>query len=155
MGFEELEGVTRMRDPGLNLSEEDLTLDELRGLWKALDVDFSGLVDVDEFMHFMKDHGPQMHQLTEYSKQMRGLESRATTPSVATKEKKLKVEKKPGVYYQPKQKKRYTGRPNKGRGARRGVSFLHSFGFCGYFLRSREGRRRLQGFTKALRRDAY
>ena len=48
-----------MRDPGLNLSEEDLTLDELRGLWKALDVDFSGLVDVDEFMHFMKDHGPR------------------------------------------------------------------------------------------------
>ena len=93
MGFEELEGVTRMRDPGLNLSEEDLTLDELRGLWRALDVDLSGLVDVDEFMHFMKDHGPQMHQLTEYSKQMRGLESRATTPVVVT-EKKPTVEKK-------------------------------------------------------------
>ena len=101
-----------MRDPGLNLSEDDLTLDELQGLWKALDVDFSGLVDVDEFMHFMKDHGPQFHQLTEYSKQMRGLASRATTPSVLT-EKKVTVEKKPGVYYQPRPKKKYTGRPNK------------------------------------------
>ena len=29
MGFEELEGVTRMRDPGLNLREDELTLDEL------------------------------------------------------------------------------------------------------------------------------
>ena len=74
-----------MRDPGLNLSEEDLSLDELRGLWRALDVDVSGLVDVDEFMHFMKDHGPQMHQLTEYSKAMRGLESRAATPAAFVK----------------------------------------------------------------------
>ena len=122
-----------MRDPGLNLSEEDLTLDELRGLWKALDVDFSGLVDVDEFMHFMKDHGPQMHQLTEYSKQMRGLEPRATTPSVATKEKKLKVEKKPGVYYQPKQKKRYTGRPNKAEARGAALAFSTASAFVDTF----------------------
>ena len=69
-------------------------MDELRGLWRALDVDFSGLVDV-AVIALHEDHGPQMHQLTEYSKQMRGLESRATTPSVATKEKKPKLRRSP------------------------------------------------------------
>ena len=54
LGWEELEQVSRRRDPGLNLSEEKITLHELRGLWRAIDIDCSGDVTVDEFMHFMK-----------------------------------------------------------------------------------------------------
>ena len=54
LGWEELEQVSRRRDPGLNLSEEKITLNELRGLWRAIDIDCSGDVTVDEFMHFMK-----------------------------------------------------------------------------------------------------
>ena len=38
IGFEELEGVTRARDPGLNLDEERLSLADLRSFWKALDL---------------------------------------------------------------------------------------------------------------------
>ena len=73
LGFEELEGVTRMRDPGLNLAQKDLSTHDLKGLWKAIDADCSGDVTVDEYMHFMKAHGPQMHSLTDYSKKMRGI----------------------------------------------------------------------------------
>ena len=73
LGFEELEGVTRMRDPGLNLRESDLSTHDLKGLWKAIDKDCSGDVTVDEYMHFMRARGPQMHELTDYSKKMRGL----------------------------------------------------------------------------------
>ena len=54
LGWEELEQVSRRRDPGLNLSEDKITLNELRGLWRAIDIDCSGDVTVDEFMHFMK-----------------------------------------------------------------------------------------------------
>ena len=50
LGWEELEQVSRRRDPGLNLSEEKITLNELRGLWRAIDIDCSGDVTVDEFM---------------------------------------------------------------------------------------------------------
>ena len=59
LGFEELEGVTRMRDPGLNLKVDAVSQEELRGLWRAIDADSSGDVTVDEFMHFMKVHGPR------------------------------------------------------------------------------------------------
>ena len=58
LGFEELEGVARMRNPGLNLKENDLSTYDLKGLWKAIDDDKSGDVTVDEYMHFMKAHGP-------------------------------------------------------------------------------------------------
>ena len=71
IGFEELEGVTRARDPGLNLDEAALSLADLRSFWKALDADRSGDITVDEFMLFTKRHGPQMHRLTEYSQQLR------------------------------------------------------------------------------------
>ena len=59
LGWEELEQVSRRRDPGLNLSEEKITLNELRGLWRAIDIDCSGDVTVDEFMHFMKKNATQ------------------------------------------------------------------------------------------------
>ena len=90
-----------------------------------------------------------MHQLTEYSKQMRGLESRATTPSVATKEMKPKLRR--SRLYQPKQKKRYTGRPKKPRRAVLlafdGTAFVDTFPIWRPTT--------AQGFIKALRRDAY
>ena len=74
LGWEELEQVSRRRDPGLNLNEAMITLHELRGLWRAIDLDCSGDVTVDEFMHFMKKHASaQLTQLTEFSKKARGL----------------------------------------------------------------------------------
>ena len=36
-----------------------MSQDELKGLWRAIDEDSSGDVTVDEFMHFMKVHGPR------------------------------------------------------------------------------------------------
>ena len=63
LGWEELEQVSRRRDPGLNLSEEKITLNELRGLWRAIDIDCSGDVTVDEFMHFMKKNATQQSGL--------------------------------------------------------------------------------------------
>ena len=41
---------------GLNLKPEELGDEAVRGLWKALDVDRSGLISVQEFMIFMRRH---------------------------------------------------------------------------------------------------
>jgi len=75
MDFEELVSVVRKSFPGLSLTPKQISDKTLKGLWTALDTDRSGLVDVREFMVFMRYHGKafSMHKLTEYSKKMRGL----------------------------------------------------------------------------------
>jgi len=75
MAFEELVGVVRKGFPGLSIGPKQLSDDDLRGLWRAVDSDRSGLADVKEFMAFMRTHGRDfsMHKLTKYSQKLRGL----------------------------------------------------------------------------------
>ncbi|KAK7247730.1 tRNA methyltransferase [Aureococcus anophagefferens] len=65
MGFEEIEAVVRTSFPGLNLKPEELGDEAVRGLWKALDVDRSGLISVQEFMIFMRRHAKH-HEVLAY-----------------------------------------------------------------------------------------
>mmetsp|Transcript_54805 Transcript_54805/g.102773 ORF Transcript_54805/g.102773 Transcript_54805/m.102773 type:complete len:1348 (+) Transcript_54805:158-4201(+) len=76
--FEEFKRMVRFNFPGLQLKEKDVTEEELKGLWKTLDNDFSMEVSVSEFTVFMRRHGASqaMHRLTKYSKKMRGLEEK-------------------------------------------------------------------------------
>jgi Ca2+-binding EF-hand superfamily protein len=56
LGYDELERVVRANGTqgGLSLTTSDLTDNDLRGLWRALDKDVSGEVTIDEFMNFMR-----------------------------------------------------------------------------------------------------
>jgi Ca2+-binding EF-hand superfamily protein len=56
LGYDELERVVRANGTqgGLSLTTSDLTDNDLRGLWRALDRDVSGEVTIDEFMGFMR-----------------------------------------------------------------------------------------------------
>ena len=56
LGYDELERVVRANGTqgGLSLTTSDLTDNDLRGLWRALDKDVSGEVTIDEFMGFMR-----------------------------------------------------------------------------------------------------
>jgi Ca2+-binding EF-hand superfamily protein len=56
LGYDELERVVRANGTqgGLSLTTSDLTDNDLRGLWRALDRDVSGEVTIDEFMNFMR-----------------------------------------------------------------------------------------------------
>ena len=56
LGYEELERVTRANGTqgGLSLTTSELTDNDLKGLWRALDRDVSGEVTIDEFMGFMR-----------------------------------------------------------------------------------------------------
>ena len=148
LGFEELEGVARMRDPGLNLRDDDVDLDELRGLWKAIDKDSSGDVTVDEFMHFMRANAAdQFHEITDYSRAKRGLDLKGPYKNPALNEKgetraeKLKrlagkaaepveketlkaVAKKATTYHQPKRKPPpYAGPTNRAEASGRAIAF--------------------------------
>eukprot|EP00930_Biecheleria_cincta_P103599 TRINITY_DN9560_c0_g1_i1.p1 TRINITY_DN9560_c0_g1~~TRINITY_DN9560_c0_g1_i1.p1 ORF type:complete len:1932 (+),score=362.87 TRINITY_DN9560_c0_g1_i1:118-5913(+) len=75
LDFEEFTDVLRKNYPGLSISASDLNEDDLRGLWKAMDADQSGLVSVKEFMVFLRNHGKahSIHRPTMYSLKMRGL----------------------------------------------------------------------------------
>ncbi|KAH8062202.1 oxidoreductase [Aureococcus anophagefferens] len=72
MGFEEIEHIIRAIFPGLHITKKELSEENLRGLWKALDADRSGAISVQEFMIFMRRHG--MHH--------------ETIPYIATKQQK-------------------------------------------------------------------
>mmetsp|Transcript_25917 Transcript_25917/g.92455 ORF Transcript_25917/g.92455 Transcript_25917/m.92455 type:complete len:1134 (+) Transcript_25917:110-3511(+) len=54
--FEDLHFRVRSLFPGLHLGAKDVSNEDLRGLWKALDVDLSGTVTVHEFMLFFRRH---------------------------------------------------------------------------------------------------
>ena len=58
MGYEELVGCIRGQYPCLSLNKKQFSLCWIRGLWKAIDVDRSGDVTVDEFVAFMRRHAP-------------------------------------------------------------------------------------------------
>ncbi|KAK7250079.1 aldo-keto reductase [Aureococcus anophagefferens] len=72
MGFEEIEHIIRAIFPGLHITKKELSEENARGLWKALDADRSGAISVQEFMIFMRRHG--MHH--------------ETIPYIATKQQK-------------------------------------------------------------------
>ena len=77
LGYEELEEVIRADYPGLGMKPAQLSQARIRGLWKAIDSDRSGDVTVDEFMGFMRKHGPAgLTRLTSYSMMKRGLSAR-------------------------------------------------------------------------------
>lgn len=65
MGYEEIEAVIRTTFPGLKLSLNEISEENLHGLWKALDVDRSGLISVQEFMIFMRRHAKH-HEVLAY-----------------------------------------------------------------------------------------
>jgi len=75
MDFEEMVSNLRSNFPGLSITHRQVSDIEMRGLWKALDTDRSGLLDVKHFMVFMRHHGKEhsMHKLTSYSQHKRRL----------------------------------------------------------------------------------
>lgn len=72
---EDLFEVVRKSFPGLSIPAKVISDQDLRGIWRAVDDDCSGLVDTKEFMVFMRMHGSQhsMNRLTEYTKKKRGV----------------------------------------------------------------------------------
>jgi len=80
LAYDEMVRFFREPYPRLQITRKDVSDEEVRGLWKALDTDLSGKVTTKEFTAFMRQHGRALssHRLTEYSKKMRGLnESKA------------------------------------------------------------------------------
>jgi len=75
MDFDEMVSNLRSNYPGLSITQSQLSDSDMRGLWRALDIEKSGAVDVKSFMVFMRQHGKDysMHKLTAYAKQKRGL----------------------------------------------------------------------------------
>ena len=84
LGYEELEEVIRADYPGLGMKPAAISTSRVRGLWKAIDADRSGDVTVDEFMSFMRRHGPRMTRLTAYSQQARGLTPEGGAPPMTS-----------------------------------------------------------------------
>lgn len=72
MDFAEFTSVVRKRFPGLGVNAQQLSDSDLKGLWRALDRRFAGIVELHEFMCFMRHHGGSMHRLTQYSMAQRG-----------------------------------------------------------------------------------
>ena len=58
LGYEELLGCIRGGYPCLNLTKKMFSTCWVQGLWKAIDVDRSGDVTVDEFVAFMRRNAP-------------------------------------------------------------------------------------------------
>jgi len=78
MTYDEMMKVFRKSFPGLNISKTELSDEEMRGFWKLLDDDRSSVVEVAEFMRFMRKNATmQMHKLTTYAKEKRGLVEKA------------------------------------------------------------------------------
>ena len=57
MSYEELKKVLRTGYPGLEVTTDQVTDNQIRGLWRGLDDDLSGEVSVQEFMIFFRRHG--------------------------------------------------------------------------------------------------
>ena len=57
MSYEELKKVLRTGYPGLEVTTDQVTDNDIRGLWRGLDDDLSGEVSVQEFMIFFRKHG--------------------------------------------------------------------------------------------------
>lgn len=78
---DQLFGFARDSYPGLSIPARVLSDGDLRGLWRALDTDMSGMLDVKEFMVFMRLHGAQhsMHRLTAHAYKGRGMDSQCQT----------------------------------------------------------------------------
>ena len=57
MSYEELKKVLRTGYPGLEVTTDQVTDNDIRGLWRGLDDDLSGEVSVQEFMIFFRRHG--------------------------------------------------------------------------------------------------
>lgn len=75
LSFAEFTACLRGSFPGLAIPEEKLNDEEIKGLWKLMDDDFSQEVCDKEFMNFMKREGGDMcmHKMTEYAKIARKL----------------------------------------------------------------------------------
>jgi len=72
---QELFDVVRKGYPSLSIPSRVISDEGLRGLWRAVDKNQTGLIDAKEFMSFMRLHGAQlsMHKLTAYSQRLRGM----------------------------------------------------------------------------------
>ena len=73
ISYEELKGMLREE---LKLKKKDLSDDELKALWKALDADLGGFVSADEFGRFMRlgepDKGPSWKERRQAKKASEG-----------------------------------------------------------------------------------
>jgi len=56
LSFEEFNKVVRRTFPGLSISQEEISEDQLRGIWRSMDADQSGWVSVQEFMVWMRSN---------------------------------------------------------------------------------------------------
>eukprot|EP00439_Symbiodinium_sp_Y106_P036824 s76_g4.t1 len=56
LSFEEFNKVVRRTFPGLSISPEEISEDQLRGIWRSMDADQSGWVSVQEFMVWMRSN---------------------------------------------------------------------------------------------------
>lgn len=77
IGFDELRDLIRMTYPGLSITPDKVSDQDIRAFWKALDENRSAEASVQEFMVFMRKKGAQysMHKLTAYTTKMRNLEA--------------------------------------------------------------------------------
>ena len=57
MSYEELKKVLRTGYPGLEVTTDQVTDNQIRALWRGLDDDLSGEVSVQEFMILFRRHG--------------------------------------------------------------------------------------------------
>ena len=75
MSYEELKKVLRTGYPGLEVTTDQVTDNQIRGLWRGLDDDLSGEVSVQEFMIFFRRHGREhsMFKPTDHDLASRGL----------------------------------------------------------------------------------
>jgi len=75
MDYDEMVANLRSGFPGLSILQGQVSDADMRGLWRALDAELAGCVDVKNFMVFMRQHGKDfsMHKLTAYAMAKRGL----------------------------------------------------------------------------------
>lgn len=85
LAFDELQKICRAPLPCLAITAEQITNEELKGLWRALDADMSGEVTVQEFMIFMRRHATkQIHQSPKLQNQLKMAQRRAQTQTLVT-----------------------------------------------------------------------
>ena len=90
MSYEELRKVLRSAYPGLEVSSNDVTDDQVRGLWRGLDDDRSGEASVQEFMIFFRRHGAAHSMFTKPMEAPR-LKEDAEVEKVALKPERLRA----------------------------------------------------------------
>merc|ERR1712137_567336 len=49
-------GIVRNPLPGMNLKQREISDDEVKGIWKVIDVDRWGKITKGEFMRFFREH---------------------------------------------------------------------------------------------------